>query len=495
MSGRRRGGERERPLRLAIDGESTPRGLARDPGAPSTFGVSPFRGDGQRARPLHRAGLVLTGKELIMRLSLPRTAVLGTAAIAALGLATACLDAGHDGGDVDTGAAGDAVHVTATSTLARSAALGVSLRHPASWRVEADDHLSPSFGFTLYAPDADAAHRGAFHGGERLGLRVAVRRDLGAADLDRQIDARLLGVKGIAIERSRIEVAGHRAEVLAGYPGITETTLVYVPVGDALYELTYGEARLDAAADAMLASIRFEAPPAIETLGLPTEDELLARRRALAPLAVASEVDRRAPAAGVAIAPGRPRAAVQPGCADQPSWLDVQVQWDRNANGGTGASRAGSSYYGEGGHVNCNSALRLNDYYALDHALPAWDRVFAPGAGTVLYAGLARGGWSGSGIIVVIDLGSGYWHQSLHLSAVNVSAGQRVDQNTVIGWVGATGNTTGNHLHQGMYRNASLQVADGGVYGGQSVRPTRTRYFHDGGGFYAGFAWRQEIRY
>jgi murein DD-endopeptidase MepM/ murein hydrolase activator NlpD len=51
------------------------------------------------------------------------------------------------------------------------------------------------------------------------------------------------------------------------------------------------------------------------------------------------------------------------------------------------------------------------------------------------------------GRYVVVDHGDGASSLYAHLSAAWVALGQRVDQGTLIGRVGESGNVTGPHLH------------------------------------------------
>jgi murein DD-endopeptidase MepM/ murein hydrolase activator NlpD len=69
--------------------------------------------------------------------------------------------------------------------------------------------------------------------------------------------------------------------------------------------------------------------------------------------------------------------------------------------------------------------------------------VFAPAAGTVVLAELlfVRGG------AVIIDHGLGVYSGYYHMSSLSVSPGQQVQPGDLLGEVGTTGLSTGNHLH------------------------------------------------
>ena len=86
--------------------------------------------------------------------------------------------------------------------------------------------------------------------------------------------------------------------------------------------------------------------------------------------------------------------------------------------------------------------------------------VTSVGPGTVTYAGYD--GPYGNKIVVEHEDGTETWY--CHLSAINVSVGQAVNNQTTIGLGGATVNVTGDHLH--------LELRPAG--GGDPVDPVAT---------------------
>ena len=114
---------------------------------------------------------------------------------------------------------------------------------------------------------------------------------------------------------------------------------------------------------------------------------------------------------------------------DGPFLRPVAEQWETTSPFGT--RRA----YGGG---------QVNGYHAgQDFGAPAGVEIRAPAAGVVAMAEPLEV----RGNAVIIDHGrgvfSGYWHQS----EIKVAVGQRVEAGDLIGLVGTTGLSTGNHLH------------------------------------------------
>ncbi|ABS64877.1 peptidase M23B [Parvibaculum lavamentivorans DS-1] len=88
--------------------------------------------------------------------------------------------------------------------------------------------------------------------------------------------------------------------------------------------------------------------------------------------------------------------------------------------------------------------------------------IFAPGAGTVSYAG-----WKGGyGRVIEIDHGNGFRTRYGHLGKIDVKAGQKIAFREVIGKVGSSGRSSGPHLHyevwfDGIVRNPSKFIEAG----------------------------------
>lgn len=80
----------------------------------------------------------------------------------------------------------------------------------------------------------------------------------------------------------------------------------------------------------------------------------------------------------------------------------------------------------------------------VDFTAPTGTPVYATGDGVIM--GAARG-FSGYGIVCIINHGYNYKTLYAHLSRVKVKPGQRVKRGQIIGYVGNTGISTGPHLH------------------------------------------------
>ena len=102
-----------------------------------------------------------------------------------------------------------------------------------------------------------------------------------------------------------------------------------------------------------------------------------------------------------------------------------------------------SSYYGQR-----NSGWHTG----IDFAAPAGTHIYAWKSGTVTFVG-----WSGGyGNFIIVDHGDGTVSRYAHCSGYAVSQGQSVTKGQTIGYVGTTGNSTGNHLHFEIKINGSF---------------------------------------
>lgn len=62
-------------------------------------------------------------------------------------------------------------------------------------------------------------------------------------------------------------------------------------------------------------------------------------------------------------------------------------------------------------------------------------------------------GYTGYGILVVIDHGRGYKTAYAHLSKKAVKTGQKVKRGDIVGYMGSTGLSVGTHLHYEVFKN------------------------------------------
>lgn len=89
------------------------------------------------------------------------------------------------------------------------------------------------------------------------------------------------------------------------------------------------------------------------------------------------------------------------------------------------------------------NGLPRNPHNGLDFAAPSGAPVSAPAAGTVI----DTGDYFFNGNSVFLDHGQGLISIYMHLSRIDVQVGQRVTRGERLGAVGATGRSTGPHLH------------------------------------------------
>lgn len=88
----------------------------------------------------------------------------------------------------------------------------------------------------------------------------------------------------------------------------------------------------------------------------------------------------------------------------------------------------------------------VHGYNGIDMSAPSGTPIYAAAGGTVIVA-KGGGGWNGGyGNYVVIDHGNGTQTLYAHMSSLGTSGGS-VSKGDLIGYVGNTGKSTGNHLH------------------------------------------------
>ncbi len=110
----------------------------------------------------------------------------------------------------------------------------------------------------------------------------------------------------------------------------------------------------------------------------------------------------------------------------------------------------------EGGWLSSHFGVRTDPFTgkkAMHRGVDIANRFGAPvlatSRGVVIYSGKMKG----YGYLVEIEHGYGYRTRFGHMSAANVSVGDVVEPNQMIGRVGSSGRSTGPHLHYEVRRN------------------------------------------
>ena len=415
------------------------------------------------------------------------------------------------------------------------AAVGASISHPAGWVVERERYsYDDTRGFKLWK-----AERGPQkdHGGTPE-VRVALAPALERADIEGRVQERLAEYPDLPLERKAVQVGADGVEGVAvgPIPGSTPFIEVYAPVEDRVYQINVYGTELDDEAARLLRGLRFDAPSrsAFSAAALPeAEDpstfskadaktealrkrEEAARSNASPSSSPSAEEGTRSTRLAPSQVPVRAERQIAEGCwrADSRFFVQTQHGYGANAGGGDGIpkgfTRVGDqfgSYYGNFwgqythgslGYGRCVSTYYVNDMYALDLPLAPGNVVFSPFKGGVVTFAGRNASHSNYGIFVTIRSDNGkYVNISAHLSALRqgIGPGVRVNNKTVIGYAGDTGDPSipvgTPHLHQGFYRYPGFNP-DGAPYGGQGLQVIYHRYSGVGRGVPAGvyqFAW------
>ena len=96
------------------------------------------------------------------------------------------------------------------------------------------------------------------------------------------------------------------------------------------------------------------------------------------------------------------------------------------------------------------------NHKGVDICAAAGTPIYASAGGTVTKAGYNKAGaGTGYGYSIIISHGSGYTTVYAHCLSLAVHSGQSVKQGQLIGYVGSTGRSSGNHCHFEIRRNGS----------------------------------------
>jgi murein DD-endopeptidase MepM/ murein hydrolase activator NlpD len=392
-------------------------------------------------------------------------------------------------------------------------AAGISIDVPSDWRVVKDPVLFNTYGFALFDPSSPGVDGHERSPAARVALAYQARPD----QIEGLVRDLMSKYQEFPLTRSEVLVGtGLRGTAVSGLPGTDPYTLVYVADGDRVYRIgLWTEAPgLDARAQRVLASLRFEQPKrSVQSLGLePVEKAMYA-----APPAEQMELNKQAQterALLTALEGGEPESmevaeentvkaadfTVQACEFGQPGGMFWQTVWDytnqfysgyttvysgtyynlRPGDPGWSAMSGNyGSWWGQNYHIRKCEPYLLNQYYANDWPAHKNANVYPAITGTVEWAGwdyYDSEGYYTLGNYVVVRNGNGYRAIMAHLTSIasGIAWGTSVGMNTIIGYAGKTGGPWDEHVHSRVAYGESLTY-NGQPYGGNTVWPTKLR--------------------
>lgn len=112
---------------------------------------------------------------------------------------------------------------------------------------------------------------------------------------------------------------------------------------------------------------------------------------------------------------------------------------------------------GRGVNISSEFGLRRNPFgggyelhQGIDFTAAYGTPIHATAPGRVVTAGWSQGGY---GYHVIVDHGYGYRTLYAHMTKVEVEAGEKIERDRLVGYLGSTGRSSGPHLHYGVYYN------------------------------------------
>ena len=139
----------------------------------------------------------------------------------------------------------------------------------------------------------------------------------------------------------------------------------------------------------------------------------------------------------------------------EPVTEKVTVGTKKVSSGASYITGSGQFIWPVPGYRNC-SRWYGGSHKGVDICAAAGKPIYASAGGTVTKAGYNRAGaGNGYGNSIIISHGNGYTTVYAHCLSLVVHAGQTVKQGQLIGYVGSTGRSSGNHCHFEIRRNGS----------------------------------------